>query len=126
MKMCGKTAVDSGIGIGALVSLKADYWMHCHAQGLLAIVYWFQEHSGSIMVCCEHGIVPHDGTKNDYWVPYDKYRVIARNDATFPISNNLQVMRDKLLAGSFINDRATPQISFSKYVNIDLGTTSPV
>ncbi len=39
MKVCGKAAVDSGIGIGALVSLKVDYRTHCHAQGLLAIVY---------------------------------------------------------------------------------------
>jgi hypothetical protein len=78
------------------------------------------------MVCCEHGIVTHDGTKNEYWVLYDKYRVVARNNATFPISNNLQVMRDKVLAGSFVNDRATPRIYFSKYVNIDLGTTSLV
>ncbi len=78
------------------------------------------------MVCCEHGMITHDGTKNEYWVPYNKCRVIAWNDATFPILNNLQVMRDKVLAGSFANDRATPQIFFSKYVNIDLGTTSPV
>jgi hypothetical protein len=54
------------------------------------------------MVCCEHGIITHDGTKNEYWVPYDKYRVIARNDATFPISYNLQVMHDKVLAGSLL------------------------
>ncbi len=72
------------------------------------------------------GIITHDGTKNEYWVPYDKYRVIARNDATFPILNNLQVMHDKVLAGSFVDDRATPRISFSKYVDIDLGTTSLV
>jgi hypothetical protein len=39
MKMCGKAAVDSGIEIGALVSLKVDYRTHCHVQGLLAIVY---------------------------------------------------------------------------------------
>jgi hypothetical protein len=126
MKMCGKAAVDSGIGIGALVSLKVDYRMHCHAQVLLAIVYQFQEHLGGIIVCCEHGIITHDGTKNEYWVPYNKYRVNAWNDATFPILNNLQVMCDKVLASSFVNDRATPRISFSKYVDIDLGTTSPV
>ncbi len=41
MKMCGKAAVDYGIGIGALVSLKVNYRTHCHAQGLLAIVYQF-------------------------------------------------------------------------------------
>jgi hypothetical protein len=69
MKMCGKAALDSGIGIGVLVSLKVDYQTHCHAQGLLAIVYQFQENLGGILVCCEHGIITHDGTSNDYWVP---------------------------------------------------------
>ncbi len=108
MKMCGKAALDSGIGIGALVSLKVDYQTHCHTQGLLVIVYQFQEHSGGIMVCCEHGIVTHDGTSNDYWVPYDKYRVIAWNDVPFLISNNLQMMHDKVLAGSFVDDKSTP------------------
>jgi hypothetical protein len=108
MKMCGKAALDSGIGIGALASPKVDYPTHCHVQGLLAIVYQFQENSGGILVCCEHGIVTHDGTSNDHWVPYNKYRVIARNDVTFPISNNLQVMRDKGLAGSFVDDKSTP------------------
>jgi hypothetical protein len=62
MKICGKAALDSGIGIGALVSLKVDHRTHCHAQGLLAIVYRFQENSGGILVCCEHGIITHDGT----------------------------------------------------------------
>jgi hypothetical protein len=99
MKMCGKAALDSGIGIGALVSLKVDYRTHCHAQGLLAIVYRFQENSGGILVCCEHGIITHDRTSNDYWVPYNKYRVIARNDTTFPIFDKLQAMRVKVLAG---------------------------
>ncbi len=120
MKICGKAALNSGIGIGALVSLKVDYQTHCHAQGLLAIVYRFQENSGGILICCEHGIITHDGTKNDYWVPYNKYRVIAWNDTTFPIYNNLQVMRDKVLAGCFVDDKTTSRISFSKYVNIDL------
>jgi hypothetical protein len=126
MKICGKAALDSGIGIGVLVSLKVDYWTHCHMQGLLAIVYRFQENSGGILVCCEHGIITHDGTRHDYWVSYDKYRVIARNDTTFPISNNVQVMCDKVLAGCFVDDKTTPQLSFSKYVDIVLGMTSPV
>ncbi len=43
MKICGKAALDSGVGIGALVSLKVDYHTYCHVQGLLAIVYRFQE-----------------------------------------------------------------------------------
>ncbi len=50
MKMCGKAALDSGIGIGALVSLKVDYRTHCHVQGLLVIVYQLQENPGGILV----------------------------------------------------------------------------
>jgi hypothetical protein len=126
VKICGQAAFESGVGIGALVSLKVDYPTDCHAQGLLAIVYRFQENSGGISVCCEHGIITHDGTSNDYWVPYNKYRVIAQNNTTFPTSNKLQAMRDKVLAGYFVDDKITPRISFSKYVDIDLGTTSPV
>jgi hypothetical protein len=42
MKVCGQAALESGVGIGALVSLKVDYCTHCHAQGLLAIVYRFK------------------------------------------------------------------------------------
>jgi hypothetical protein len=60
MKVCGQAALESGVEIGALVSLKVDYHTHCHAQGLLAIVYRFQENSGGILVCCEHGIVAHE------------------------------------------------------------------
>jgi hypothetical protein len=125
MKNCGQAALESGVGIGVLVSLKVDYRTHCHAQGLLAVVYRFQENSGGILVCYEHGIVTHDGTSNDNWVPYDKYRVIAQNDTTFPISNKLQAVHDKVFAGNFLDAKITPRISFSKYVNVDLGTTSP-
>ncbi len=114
MKICGKAALDSGIGIGALVSLKVDYRTDCHAQGLLAIVYRFQENSGGILVGCEHGIITHDRISNNYWVPYDKYRVIARNDGTFPISNNLQVMHDKILAGCFVDDKTIPRFFLLK------------
>jgi hypothetical protein len=84
------------------------------------------QNSGGILVYCEHGIITHNGTSNDYWVPYNKYRVIARNDTTFPISNKLQAVPDKVLAGNFVDAKITPRISFSKYVDIDLGTTSLV
>jgi hypothetical protein len=55
-----------------------------------------------------------------------KYRVIAGYDSTFPVSKKLQAVRDKVSAGNFVDDKVTPRISFSKYVDIDLGTASPV
>jgi hypothetical protein len=126
MKQCGRAAVENGDGIGVLVSLKVDYCIHCHAQGLLAIVYRFNTDTGGILVCYEHSVVTHDGTSNSYWVPHNKYKVIATNDSTFPISNKLQGVCDKVLAGNFVDDADKPRISFSKYVNIDLRSTNPV
>jgi hypothetical protein len=125
MKICGRAALENGVGIGALASLKVDYHIHCHAQGLLAIVYRFHVNTGGILVCCEHGVVTHDGSSNSYW-PYNKYRVVVTKDSTFPISKKLQAVRDKVLPGNFLDDNSTPRISFSKYVNIDLGTANPI
>jgi hypothetical protein len=126
MKLCGSAAFENGVRIGALGSLKVDYFTHCHAQGLLAVVYRFNADTGGILVCCKHGIVTHDRSSNSYWVPHDKYRFIATNDSTFPISNTLQGVRDKVLTGNFVDDTDTPRISFSKYVDIDLGSVSSV
>ncbi len=75
MKQCGRAAQAAGAGIGAVVVLKVDYRTHSHAQGLMAIVYEMNESTGGILVCCEHGVVTHDGSRKDYWVPYDKYFV---------------------------------------------------
>ncbi len=61
-----------------MVSLKVDYCTHFHVQGLLAIVYEMKEDTGGILVCCEHGVITHDGSRKDYWVPDDKYDVKAR------------------------------------------------
>ena len=71
MKQCGRAAQAAGAGIGAVVVLKVDYCTHSHAQGLMAIVYEINESTGGILVCCEHGVITHDGSRKDYcyWVP---------------------------------------------------------
>jgi hypothetical protein len=111
---------ESGKGIGALVSLKVDYCTHCHVQGLLAIVYGFQENLGGILVCCEHGIVTREGTSKDYWLPYDMYRIIAWNDSTFPISAKIQAVRDKVLPGNFVDAKITPRIPSQSMTTLTL------
>ena len=74
MAQLGKAALDRGCGVGAgVVTLKVDYRTHNHAPGLLGVVYAFKAESGGILVCCEHGIITHDGSKSQYWVPVDKY-----------------------------------------------------
>jgi len=84
MKQCGCAAQAAGAGIGVVVSLKVDYHTHSHAQGLIAIVYEMKKNTGGILVCCEHGVITHDGSRKDYWVPYDKYTVNARAQDTCP------------------------------------------
>ncbi len=51
MKVARKEAVKNGVGIGAVVSLYVDYHTHCHASGLLGIVFAFKEDAGSVQVC---------------------------------------------------------------------------
>ena len=41
------------------------------------------------MICCQHGVITHDGTRGDYWVLYDKYQVIAKVFAMVPIETEL-------------------------------------
>ncbi len=111
--------MDSGCGKWTIVTLKVDYWTTCHAPGLLGIVFDFKPETGGIMVCCEHGVTTHDGSKGDYWVPYDKYKVSASSDATLPIAQELQSVRDMVLSGEY-NPKVKNRISFSKNVDKDI------
>jgi hypothetical protein len=119
----GKAAVDSGASKGAVVSLHVDYRTNAHAQALLAIVYDAKE-TGGIMVCCEHGIVTHDGSVKDYWVPADKYRVAAKYDEDIPLPEELREIRNLVLSDTF--DRiGPPRISYNKLHEKMIGATSP-
>ena len=89
----GSTAIASGVDHVAVVSLKVDYRTHSHVQGLIAIVYGFKE-MGGILVCCDHGVMTHSGTKADYWVPVDKYCIVAKKDKQAPLPASLQCVRD--------------------------------
>ena len=79
IKRCGIAAIKSGAEVGAVCTLKVDYRTHSHAQGLIAIVYDVKT-TGSILVCCDHGVITHSGTKAEYWMPVDKYSIVARKD----------------------------------------------
>jgi hypothetical protein len=125
MKQRGRAALENGVGIGALVLLKVDYRTHCHAQGLFAIVYRFNTDTGGILVCCKHGVVTHDGSSNSSNA-LRQVQSYCNKHSTFPMSNKLQGVHDKVLAGNFVDDAGTQIISFFKYVDIDLGSASPV
>ncbi len=46
-----KEASKTRVGIGAVVTLQVDYRVHCHAPGLLEIVFDFKPESGGVCVC---------------------------------------------------------------------------
>jgi hypothetical protein len=97
IKRCGIAAIKSGAEVGAVCTLKVDYRTHSHAQGLIAIVYDVKT-TGSILVCCDHGVITHSGTKAEYWVPVDKYSIVARKDEGCPLPTDLANVRQMVLS----------------------------
>jgi hypothetical protein len=76
---------------------------------------------------CEHGIITHDGSVKDYWVPADKYRVVANYDEKIPLTDGLHQVRNLVLTGTFDpTDTELPRISYNKLHEIMIGATSPL
>jgi hypothetical protein len=65
MKKCGDAALKSGISPGAVVTLQVDYRTCYNPEGLVAIVFDVQPRTGGVRVCCQHGVITHDGGKGD-------------------------------------------------------------
>ena len=124
MERAGKAAIDAGAAPGAVVTLQVDYRTHSHAQGLIAIVYNVKK-TGGILVCCEHGVITHSGTKADYWVPADKYSVVAKQDESIPLPADLQAVRQLVVSGKY-NPRTCRRISYAKLHEICINATSPI
>jgi hypothetical protein len=98
----GKTAMEAGASPGAVVLLKVDYQTHSHAQDLIGIIYEAKQETRGVLVCfLEHGVITHDGSKGNYWVPYEKYKIVAQRDAIIPIPPKLQAIHDMVLAGAY-------------------------
>jgi hypothetical protein len=89
------------------------------------MLYAFRRDTGGSLVCCKHGNITHDGSKNDYWVPYDKYRVVATKDSPLLISQELQAVRNMVLAGTF-DVKLQKNLLLSKYVDKELQSMIPV
>jgi len=125
MKRAGNAAMESGAAAGAVVTLHVDYRTHSHAQGLMAIVYDVKENTGGILVCCEHGVITHSGTKADYFVPFGKYTVVASKDDGIPLPSDLQAVRQLVLSGNF-EPKTCPRISYHKLHEKGINATSPI
>jgi len=124
MKIAGMEAAKNGVGYGAIVKLIVDYRTHCHASALIGIVFGFMPETGGVTVCCEHGIITHDGSRNPYYVPIDKYAVVAKPNESIPITNELAAVRELVLAGKY-NPKIQKTISYSKYVDMEQDPSTP-
>ena len=121
MKQRGKALVEKGLGPGAVLSLKVDYRTHSHASGLVAIVYKSNE-TGGALICCEHGVITHNGSKKDFFVPSDKYNIVADRDAPATIPPPLAEVRERVKAGEYDYVNA-PRISYAKLHGITIGSS---
>jgi hypothetical protein len=125
MKKCGDAALKSGVSPGAVVSLQVDYRTHYNPEGLVAIVYDVQPRTGGIKVCCQHGVITHDGGKGDYWVPADKYILKAQVGMFLPLPDDLAQVRKTVEDGIF-NAVGCPRISYSKMHELQISANSPI
>ena len=123
MKRRGDVLLAEGLGVGAVITVKVDYRMHSHAQGLVSIVYKYSETGGTV-VCCESGVLTHDGSKRDYYVPSDKYKLMCAASESAVIPEKLQKVRNDILQGKYDYENM-PRISYSKYHQEVMGATSP-
>ena len=125
MKKCGDAALQSGVSPGAVVSLQVDYRSCYNPEGLVAIVYNVQPLSGGIKVCCQHEVITHDGGKEDYWVPADKYVIKAPVGMFLPLPDDLAQVR-KLVQDGLFNPVGCPRISYSKMHQRQIDANSPI
>jgi hypothetical protein len=124
MKQYWEDVEKDGATTGAVVSLKVDYRTHSHAYGLLGIVYKSMNKTGGILVACEHGVITSSGSSKDFWVPSDRYKVVALANQSAAISNELQRVRDEIIGGRY-DYAGKPRISYAKYHDIVINATSP-
>ena len=99
--------------------------MRSHANGLIAIVYAVKEETGGILVGCEHGVITHSGTNDDYWVPFEKYNIFAKKDAEMPLTPALEEVQRIVLSGEY-NSAVQKQILYAKLHDVMIQSTSPV
>jgi hypothetical protein len=124
IKRCGNAAIVSGAELGAVVTLKVDYRMHSHAQCLITIIFDVKKTEG-ILVCCDHGVITHSGTKGNYWVPVDKYVIVARKEEGCPPSAELTAVCHMVLSGE-LDPKSCSWISYSKLYEKSINASSPV
>ncbi len=80
---------------------------------MTAIVYKSNT-TGGALICCEHKVITHNGEKKDYWVPSDKYLIVAGKDEMCNIPPAIAKIRAVVQAGEYDYAKQV-RISYAKY-----------
>ena len=91
---------QSGIEPGAVVTCKLDGRDVSHAHGIVGVVTKANE-MGAVQVMCKHDVLSAKGFVT-WWIPSDKYKVIAQRDEVANISNELTNIRGQITQGTFV------------------------
>ncbi len=76
-------------------------------------------------MCCNHGVITHSGTKENYWVPVDKYVIVPKKEEECPLPAELAAVCQMVLSGEF-DPKSHPWILYSKLHEMSINTSSPV
>ena len=104
LKLKGKlfiSVADSGVGPGAVVTVKNNVRSVSHAHGTLGVVFDCKE-TGGVRICTQWGVITMGLSQNDYWIPRNRYVVRFRPDEDAVIDNELQTLKDQVLEGNFV------------------------
>lgn len=108
---------DTGVGIGAIVTISLDKRDFTMASGVRAVVYDVKEETKGILACSEYGIIVHNDA--DYWIPSDRYGVTTSPDDTAVLTDGLVSIRAEVLDKTFdpsTKDRITLSMAMKTFL----------
>ena len=88
------------VSVGAVVTVQVDSRDVSHPQGLIGVVVAVKI-TGGILVVCASGLLSSTNSKKEYWVPVDKYKVVARDHEECVLPHDLLTLRKLVLEGRF-------------------------
>lgn len=79
---------------------------------------------GAVKVVTENGVLTHSSSKNEYWIPSDKYSLKYNSTESANISSSLETIRVAVVKGDFNLD-AYEKISIPRAHQLTVGASSP-
>ena len=86
---------------GVVVTVQVDSRDVSHPQGFKSVVFHTKEDTGGVQVVCAAGLLCSTNAKKEYWMPFDKSKVIARAHEQYAMTHDLLMIRYSILAGEF-------------------------